>query len=201
MNEHPELSSDTQPAEMTQSAKYVFLDVVQFTHNRNVEAQSDIVDVMNKIVLDAIAQFGIAEGTRLFIPTGDGLCIALMNTEGPYPYDIHMSVALEILKSLDAYNINQPDAMRQFQVRIGINSNEDNLIRDINGRSNLAGAGISLASRIMDKADGSQILVGESVFERLQQREKYMEQFKNFGVTDKHGKWFRLHQYVGTAPD
>src|SRR5438876_10940737 len=107
--------------------------------------------------------------TRLFIPTGDGLCIALINTEGRYRYDIHMLVALNILESLEDYNRSQPDEMRRFHVRIGINSNEDNLINDINARPNLAGAGISLASRIMDKADGSQILVGESVFERLQQ--------------------------------
>jgi class 3 adenylate cyclase len=186
--------------EMTQSAKYVFLDVVQFTHNRNVEAQTDIVADLNTVVRDAISHCGIAEDTRLFIPTGDGMCIALLNTEGRYPYDLHICVALRILESLEAHNADEPDEMRRFQVRIGINANEDNLFTDINGGPNLAGAGISLASRIMDKADGGQVLVGESVFERLQQREMYMNKFKDFGFTDKHGTRVRVYQYIENCP-
>lgn len=181
----------------TCSAKYVFLDVVQFTHERNVEAQSDIVNVLNVLVLNSVRKHKvIGDDTSIFIPTGDGLCIALMNTEVKYDYDIHMLIALDILVSLLAYNAEQSDEMRKFQVRIGINANEDNLVKDINGRSNLAGAGISLASRIMDKADGSQILVGDAVFDRLQQREKYMNKFRTFTARDKHGKSFRVHQYV-----
>lgn len=192
-------SLTTAREEMTQSAKYIFLDVVQFTHNRNVEAQADIVKDLNKLVVEAVKDHGIADDNRIYIPTGDGLCIALLNTEGRYSYDIHMRIALKLLESLNAFNADEPDEMRRFEVRIGINANEDNLITDINGRPNLAGAGISLASRIMDKADGSQILVGESVFERLQQRERYMERFKPFWVTDKHGARFRLYQYLGAS--
>lgn len=181
----------------TCSAKYLFLDVVKFTHNRNVEAQSDIVDVLNGLVLDAMNKYRInGDDTRIFIPTGDGLCIALMNTEGKYSFDIHMLIALDLLMSLDSYNSNQCDEMRKFEIRIGINANEDNLIKDINGKDNLAGVGISLASRIMDKADGGQILVGDAVFDRLQQREQYMGQFQSFVAKDKHGKGFRLHQYI-----
>jgi class 3 adenylate cyclase len=181
----------------TCSAKYVFLDVVKFTHQRNVEAQSHIVDVLIVLVLSAIKKYEIyGEGTCIFIPTGDGLCIALMNTEGKYDFDIHMSIALDILGSLHACNSEQPDEMKRFQIRIGINANEDNLIKDINGRDNLAGAGISLASRIMDKADGGQVLIGDSVFDKFQQREKYMDKFNSFRAVDKHGKRFRIHQYI-----
>jgi class 3 adenylate cyclase len=183
----------------TCAAKYVFLDVVQFTHERNVEAQSDIVDMLTALVLSAMSKHKIyGEDTVIFIPTGDGLCIALMNTEGKYDFDIHMSIALDILASLHAYNNEQPDEMRRFQIRIGINANEDNLITDINGRANLAGAGISLASRIMDNAEGGQIMVGDAIFDRLQQRERYMNKFRTFSARDKHGKAFGIHQYVAT---
>lgn len=180
----------------TCSAKYIFLDVVGFTNNRSVEAQTDIVRAMNRIVLSVINRNRIAQESYLFIPTGDGICIALMNTEAKYVFDIHIRIALGLLESLDEYNEQQSDELRKFQIRIGINANEDNLVEDINGRTNLAGAGISFASRIMDLADGCQILVGESVFDRLQQREKYMEQFSKFNAHDKHGRSFRVYQYV-----
>ena len=68
--------------------------------------------------------------------------------------------------------------MRKFDVRIGVNENVDNLIFDINDRANLTGAGINYARRIMDYADGGNILISQTVYERLSQREKYLEKFK-----------------------
>lgn len=87
--------------------------------------------------------------------------------------------------------------MRQFQVRIGINENVDNLVVDINGSNNLAGAGINMAARILNQADGNQILIGQTVYETLQQREKYMGKFETFPASGKHGLRFLVHQYIG----
>jgi class 3 adenylate cyclase len=195
------VSNIPEKEEMTCSTKYIFLDIVKFTHRRNVEAQSDIVRVLNRIVRESIKKNAIDAGTPIYIPTGDGICIAFKNTEGRYPFDIHMQIALDILAFLHGYNDglnedNDRDELRRFQIRIGLNANEDNLITDINGRENVAGAGISLASRIMDKADGNQLLVGESVYDRLQQRQKYMDKFKAFSTVDKHGKPFKVYQFI-----
>lgn len=55
---------------------------------------------------------------------------------------------------------------------MGINTNADNLVTDINGARNLAGAGINIAQRVMDSADGNQILVSHSVYDTLRDREK-----------------------------
>ena len=71
---------------------------------------------------------------------------------------------------------------------------------DINGRQNVAGAGINLAQRVMSCADGNQILVADPVFETLRHREKYMKSFKSFGTTAKHGVQFRVHQFVDPHP-
>jgi class 3 adenylate cyclase len=180
----------------TCSAKYIFMDVVGFTHGRSVEAQTSIVDVLNKTVLGTLSKLKIAPDEHILIPTGDGICVGLINTEAEYPYDIHMLVALDILESLDTYNANTENVMYQFQVRIGINANEDNLVIDINKNKNLAGAGISVASRIMDKADGNQILVGQSVFDRLQQREQYMDKFQPYRAEVKHGLSLSMYQYI-----
>src|SRR5215210_4827268 len=79
-------------------AKHVFLDVVGFTRNRSVEAQTEIVGYLNSFVANCLEQYHIPEDKRILLPTGDGLCIAIMNIEDPY--DIHIQLALSILKTL-----------------------------------------------------------------------------------------------------
>jgi class 3 adenylate cyclase len=184
-------------AATTIHAKYVFLDIVDFTKNRSVEAQADIVSVLNNIVASSITTVNLPKDNLIFIPTGDGICIALLNIESPY--DAHILTALSIVKGIDEHNKKTENAMRAFQVRIGINSNTDNLITDINGNQNLAGAGISMASRVMDMADGNQILVGESVFDTLRYREQYMSAFRAFSATVKHGVQLPIYQFVSNG--
>jgi hypothetical protein len=134
----------------------------------------------------------------IFLPTGDGICVALVNVETPY--DIHLQLALSVLEQLEAYNSQTTDTMRKFQIRLGINANIDNLVVDINGNKNVAGAGINLAQRIMNIADGNQILVGDAVFQTLGQREKYMNSFKPFTAAAKHGMTFLVHQFIEPRP-
>lgn len=160
------------------NAKYIFLDVVGFTQDRSIEAQSDIVYALNEIVRYCVEYVSLPEDKVIYIPTGDGLCIALLNVENPY--DIHLQIALYILKRLQTHNNKTQNDTRKFQVRVGLNAHLDNLVIDINGHRNIAGAGISIASRIMGLADGNQILVGQSVYETLRYRERYSNSFKGF---------------------
>jgi class 3 adenylate cyclase len=175
-------------------AKYIFLDVVGFTHNRSVEAQSDIIDALNKLVELSVLEQGIPKDNVIFIPTGDGICIVLLNVETPY--DVHMLLALRIIKYVSEFVDPAADGMRYFQIRVDINSNTDNLITDINGNRNIAGAGISMASRIMDIADGGQILVGQSVYDTLRYRERYMSSFRPYQATVKHGIELPVYQFI-----
>jgi len=179
------------------SAKYIFLDIVSYSHGRSVEAQTEIISVLNAVVRDSVKHLSVADEQVIYLPTGDGICIALLGVE--HPYDIHVLLALEILKRLETHNVSTVDQMRNFQIRIGLNANVDNLVTDINGKRNVAGAGINLAQRVMNSADGSQILVGESVHETLRYREKYMNVFKSFTATAKHGIQLRVHQLVGRS--
>jgi len=61
------------PETVTKSAKYIFLDIVGFTHNRSVEAQTDLIEVLNRVVLDAVSMHGVDEENRILLPTGDGI--------------------------------------------------------------------------------------------------------------------------------
>ena len=184
----------TNGSDQTVLGKYVFLDIVSYSHNRTVEAQSYIIDVFNKIVKDALHQSKIIEKQRILIPTGDGVCIALLNINEPY--DAHMEVALKILELLHKHNQMEKDEMRQFQVRIGINENTDNLIIDINGNKNVAGAGITEAQRIMDQGEPNTILVSHTVHNHLYQREKYINKFKSYSVVVKHNQKIEVQQYL-----
>ncbi len=175
-------------------AKYIFLDVVQFS-NRSAEAQSEIVQHLNEIVRQALSSFKVnSEAYVLLIPTGDGMCIALTNPA--IAYDAHIQIALSILQSVEEHNKATENETRRFQVRIGINQNTDILVSDINGRKNIAGAGINMASRIMDKADGGQVLVSQAVFHELQPSELYMDKFKGFTTSGKHNLTLFVHQYL-----
>jgi len=149
-------------------AKYIFIDVVQFS-KRSAEAQSDIVKSFNEIVHQVLDKHNVNKDNDddcILIPTGDGMCISLLSQD--LPYDTHIQIALSTLKSISEHNEATENETRRFQVRIGINQNTDILVTDINGRKNVAGAGINMASRVMDKADGGQILVSQAVHHELQ---------------------------------
>lgn len=176
-------------------SKYVFLDVVKFSQ-RSAEAQSEIVARLNEIVRTSLpVPADELERSCIFIPTGDGMCIAFINLE--LPYDIHIQTALRILKALDKYNYETEDETRKFQIRIGINQNTDILVTDINSRLNVAGAGINMAARIMDKADGGQVLVSGTVYDELQPSEMYMDKFRPFHASGKHDIRFQVFQFIG----
>lgn len=171
--------------------RYVFLDVVRFTQGRSVEAQTEIVETLGSIVENATADLGISADKVILLPTGDGICIAILDS---HQFDIHARLALDVLARVYKHNQQADDEMRRFEVRIGINENVDNLVKDVNGRPNVAGSGINLAQRIMNLADGSQILMGQAVHNVLSPREKYMKCLRPFSGVDKHGERFPVCQ-------
>lgn len=178
--------------EVTQ-IKYVYLDVVKFTVGRSVEAQTDIISALNEIVKGAVAK-ELPNSSVIYVPIGDGICIALL--ADALHYDSHIRLALEILRRIYVYNQGAAK-MRQFQVRIGINQNDDNVTIDINENRNVVGAGVNYAQRIMSFADGNQILVSRSVYDSLTHREKYMRSFRPYKARVKHNVPLELFQYVG----
>lgn len=180
---------------LTAPVKYIFMDVVGFTRNRSIEAQAEVIDCLNTIVRGQIVASGVAGDHVILLPTGDGICVALLNVEALY--DVHLVIALGILGDIEAHNAATTDEMRKFRVRVGINSNVDNLVTDINGSRNVAGTGINFAQRVMSMGDAGQILVGQTVFETLRHREKYINAFRSYSAMAKHNTWLPVYQLVG----
>ncbi len=162
---------------------------------RSAEAQSAIVKALNSIILGALTDHDVGDDDRILIPTGDGTCIGLVSPG--LPYDAHIQISLTILEKLHTHNKDTSNSNRQFQIRIGINQNTDILVTDINGKPNIAGAGINVAPRIMDKSDPNQIFVSQTVYEELQPSENYMDKFRAFEARSKHGLELRIFQYIG----
>ena len=176
-------------------AKYVFLDVVGYT-NETIEAQFEIVQELQVIVKKSIRVlyfFGSLSDHVWYLPTGDGICVALV---GDKRDDIHMLVALEVLNQLSEHNRT---GKQRFSIRIGVNENKDIVYWDINSKKNFAGRGINFAQRFMNLADSGQIVVGPSVFEKLGQTNKYNGKFKEYFVTLKHNKKIQAYQFVDAS--
>lgn len=181
---------------LTAQVTYLFLDIVGFTYQRSVEAQSEIIGVLNDIVRAAVTEY-YDGGEVIYLPTGDGICIGLLYND-KLPYDTYMKIAIKIINDISEHNGNVNEEEKKFFTRIGINSNKDNLIIDINKNTNLAGTGINTASRIMNTADENQIIVGASIYNELQHRKQYMNSFKEYIALVKHNLKLPVYQYVNS---
>ena len=178
---------------ITVEAKHIFLDIVNYTHERSIEAQTELIAVLNRIVKNSVRKNKIRPENILYIPTGDGMCISIINIS--MPFDIHLLISLDILVHLQIHNNSIEDEMRKFSLRIGINENTDNLIIDINNQKNISGSGINFASRKLSLCDTNQILVSSVVFDKIVQREKYLKSFHRYNGEVKHGIQLSVFQY------
>src|SRR5438876_10731125 len=156
-------------------AHVLFLDIVGYS-KLSVNEQHGRVDELNGIVR-ASEQFQKAEAANriLKIPTGDGMALVFYKSpEEP------AQCAFEISRALKD---NQ-----RLQVRMGIHSGPVSGVVDMNERTNVAGAGINLAQRVMDCGDAGHILLSRHVAEDLAEYERWRPYLHDIGTFDvKHG--------------
>lgn len=176
----------------TRHVKYVFADVVAFTEGRTVQAQMEIVGALNQAFRDAVGEMA-----TIFLPTGDGICAAIIQPNASA--DAHLKVALGVIEKMHEWSEAQSED-RKCTVRFGLNESVDCMVRDINGRENIAGAGINQAQRLMAMADGNQIVVGRAAYDNLRVWDEYVHSFRALRAESKHGVIIESFQYVGTAP-
>jgi hypothetical protein len=182
---------------LSQSMLHIFIDIVGFTKNRTVEDQVFIVSKLESIILDTVKSFSIDESKVLYAPTGDGVCISILEWS---EYDIHMKICLKIFEELEKHNTRCVETSKKISIRAGIDSNFDAVRPDINRKDNVIGSGINRAARIMSLARPDQLMISSSVFDTLKDREVYRDLFvKKEGVV-KHNTKIDTYQYVGKHP-
>lgn len=96
----------------TKNCKHLFLDIVGYSKNRTVEAQSDIISKLNEIVKKVLNENKVTTSKRLLLPTGDGMCITFINNP---QYDFAIVIAVAILEELKLYNDKTTDNMRKLK--------------------------------------------------------------------------------------
>ena len=162
-------------------AHVLFMDVVGYS-KLLINDQSEILEELNRIVRDT-SQFREAEaaGKLIRLATGDGMALVFFNNVAA-----PVKCALEISEVLQNYP--------QIPLRMGVHSGPINPISDVNERSNVTGAGINLAQRVMDCGDAGHILVSRRMAEDLEQYRQWQPYLHDLGECEvKHG--VRVHVF------
>jgi TolB-like protein/class 3 adenylate cyclase/cytochrome c-type biogenesis protein CcmH/NrfG len=162
-------------------AHVLFMDVVGFS-KLLINDQSEILEQLNQLVRET-PHFREAEaaGKLIRLSTGDGMALVFSNSpEAP------VECALEISNTLKRYP--------EIQLRMGVHSGPVSAVSDVNDRSNVTGAGINMAQRVMDCGDAGHILVSRHVAEDLEHYARWQPLLHDLGECEvKHGA--RVHVF------
>ncbi len=146
----------------------------------SINEQRPVVDELTQIVRGT-EQFQKADASdRLIkISTGDGMALVFYTSpEAPVPCAMELSRALK----------DHP----RLRLRMGIHSRPVSGVIDVTGRTNLAGAGINTAQRVMDCGDAGHILLSGHIAEDLTQYRHWQPYLHDLGECEvKHG--LRMH--------
>ena len=169
------MSSEGKPDLQLEIAHVLFVDFVGYS-KLLINDQHEIQHQLNEVVRGT-EQFraGEAEGKLVRLPTGDGMALVFFtNPEAP------VQCALEISRALPSYP--------QLKLRMGIHSGPVSGTADVNDRSNVAGAGINIAQRVMACGDAGHILLSKRAADDLAQYRHWQPHLHEVGECEvKHG--------------
>src|SRR5947207_13409279 len=156
-------------------AHILFIDIVGYSKLSSND-QHATVEELNQIVrASEQSQRAEATGRLTKIPTGDGMALVFYTSpEAP------AQCAVEISRALKEHP--------RLQVRMGIHSGPVSGVVDVTERTNVAGAGINIARRVMDCGDVGHILLSRPVAEDLAEYERWRPFLHDTGAFEvKHG--------------
>src|SRR5438067_7685202 len=151
----------------------LFIDIVGYS-KALIDDQRALQQDLNDVVRNT-EQFRAAEaaGKLIRLPTGDGMALVFFTTpEAP------LQCAMQIAEA----------SHLRLRLRMGINTGPVSGVADVNDRSNVAGAGINIAQRVMDIGDAGHILVSKRAAEDLIQYRQWQAHLHELGEFEgKHG--------------
>ncbi len=152
----------------------LFIDIVGYS-KLLMEEQKERLNQLTEIVLATPQVRDSADEQLVRLPTGDGMALVFLHSaEEP------ARCALQIAEAL----LKHPE----LPVRMGIHSGPVSEVTDVSGRTNIAGAGINMAQRVMDCGDAGHILVSRHVAEDLEHYAKWRPFLHDLGECEvKHG--------------
>jgi len=164
----------------------LFIDIVGYS-KLLIEEQKERLRQLTEIVLGTSQVAKSTNEQLVRLPTGDGMALVFRNSsEEP------ARCALEIAQALKAHP--------EVQVRMGIHSGPVSEVTDVSGRTNVAGAGINMAQRVMDCGDNGHILLSKHVAEDLEHYGHWKAQLHDLGECEvKHGVRLGLTNLYGNG--
>src|SRR5919106_35504 len=169
------MSSEIKKEIQLEIAHVLFIDIVGYS-KLSINEQRAAVDELTRIVR-ATEQFQRAEASErlIKIATGDGMALVFYSSpEAPVRCAMELSRALK----------DHP----RLRLRMGIHSGPVSGVVDVTGRTNLAGAGINMAQRVMDCGDAGHILLSKHVAEDLAEYDDWRPLLHDLGTCEvKHG--------------
>src|SRR5438105_10836856 len=114
------------------------------------------------------------------LPSGQGAALVFRtNVEAP------ALCALEITRELQKHPGSKEKP--QLSLRMGIHSGPVNEVVDLNEQTNIAGAGINIAQRVMDCGDAGHILLSKRIADDLEQYPQWRSRLHELGDSEvKH---------------
>ena len=152
----------------------LFIDIVGYS-KLLIEEQKERLDQLTKIVLGTVQVRDSTDEQLVRLPTGDGMALVFRHSaEEPARCALEIAVALR----------KHPE----IPVRMGIHSGPVSEVTDVSGRTNLAGAGINMAQRVMDCGDAGHLLLSKHVADDLEQHGRWQPHLHSLGECEvKHG--------------
>ena len=169
------MSTEVKKEIQLEIAHVLFIDIVAYS-KLSVNDQHSRVEQLNELVR-ATEEFRKAEnaGRLLKIATGDGMALVFYKSPEE-PAKSAVQISRELKKN------------PRLQIRMGIHSGPVGGVVDVTERTNVAGAGINMAQRVMDCGDAGHILLSQHVAEDLEGYEHWRPLLHNLGTCEvKHG--------------
>src|SRR6266568_1106154 len=169
------MSTELEPDLQLEIAHVLFVDIVGYS-KLLINEQRESLRELNQTFRNTDA-FRVAEAAEKLIclPTGDGMALAFTSTP-----DAPVRCALQASKVL----LGHPE----LEIRMGVHSGPVSGMTDLNDRSNVTGAGINVAQRVMDCGDAGHILLSRRVAEDLEQYRHWQPCLHDLGECEvKHG--------------
>ena len=170
------MASEREPNQKVEIAHVLSMDLVGYSLlliTDQTRAMSELTSVVKNTEQFRHAD---AQGKLVRIPTGDGMSLVFFDDpQAP------IECATEIASALKSH----PD----IRLRMGIHSGPVNEVIDVSDRSNVAGAGMDMAQRVMDCGDAGHILFSKRVAEDLAPFPRWHPHLHDLGECEvKHGR-------------
>lgn len=143
------------------NATFIFCDIVEFSRNDD-DFQAKLICGLNAEVRHQLYhRLSEPEPSVMFLPTGDGLAIVLLER------DKGVSSSREDVFGLVERLMRYAATGGRMRLRIGVHHGSVALMRDINGNLNVCGTALNDCQRIMDSAHPNQVLLSRDAYRTL----------------------------------